>query len=120
MAKIKIISNDDNLILNFRFYTPQQYFYSIIILNNKTGEILYKSQGQWDDQTSFQIGKAKNLLGNLLTIHWSVIDTAGKGKNFNAEAIVTQNNAECLDHLTCIGKTNDTTTYIPTNGLFIQ
>jgi hypothetical protein len=68
----------------------------------------------------FIIRNAKNLPRNLLTIHWSVIDPAGKSKNFNAEAFVTQNNADCLDHLTCIGKTNDTTSDIPPNGLFIQ
>jgi hypothetical protein len=119
MAKIKIIPDDQNLILTFKFYTPQEFYYTITILNIKTGDIMYKAQGQWNDQTIFQLGRADNLIGNILTIHWSVIDPSGKDKNFYAEAVVTQNNTECSNHLNCIGKTNDTTTYIPDSALFI-
>ncbi|MDR3666985.1 MAG: hypothetical protein P4L35_09095 [Ignavibacteriaceae bacterium] len=120
MTNIKIIPNDVVLKLNFRFYTAQQFIYTITILNSKTGQTISKSQGQWDGKTSFQLGKAKDLLGNLLTINWTIIDLAGRGKNINAEAIVTQNNKECLNHISCMGTTKNTTSNIPTSGKFIK
>jgi hypothetical protein len=120
MSKIRIMPDDQDLILTFKFYTPQEFFYTVTILNNKTGDIIYKDQGQWNDKTIFQLGKANYLLGNLLTINWSVIDPAGKDKNFSAEAVVSQNKVDRLDHLTCIGKTNDITTHILSSGLFIK
>jgi hypothetical protein len=120
MSKIRIDPNGQDLILTFKFYTLQEFYYTVNIVNNKTGDIIYKDQGQWNDKTIFHLGKANNLMGNLLTITWSVIDPAGKGKNFNAVAVVSQNNVERFDHLTCIGKTNDTTTYVPDSGLFIK
>jgi len=120
MAKIIIIPNEENLILDFKFYSPQQFFYTVTILNNSTGQIISKSKGQWDGKTSFLLGKAKDLSGSLLTIDWTISDPAGAGNKFNAEAIVNQNNIDCKEHQTCTGTTNNTITHYPTSGTFIN
>ena len=120
MAEIKVTPNNEDLILNFKFNSPQQFFYNVKVLNNDTGQIIFESQGQWDGKKEFVLGKANKLIGSLLTIDWTIIDPAGKDNNFNAEAAIYQDNVKCEEPLLCTGTTSDTAINYPSSGLFIN
>jgi len=119
MADIKIIPNNEDLILNFNFNSPQQFFYNVAVINKNNDQQIFHASGKWDGTKTFTLGKAKDMVGLGLIIYWAVIDPAGAGNNFEAEAVVTQNNLECLEHQVCKGITNDNSFPFVNTGTFI-
>ena len=120
MADISIIPNDHQLELDFIFNSPQQFSYNIAIVNQQTNQQVFHDKGQWDGKINFLLGKAQDLLGCQLMIYWVVIDPAGAGNAFNANATVKQDGNACPLPQVCTGVSNATQVYHATIGTFVK
>lgn len=120
MADITITPNDDDLELDFNFESPQQFSYNIAVVNQKTNQQVFHAKGQWDGKTKFILGKAQDLLGCQLMIYWTIIDPAGAGNSFSANATVNQHANDCRLPQVCTGVSNATQVYRSTIGTFVS
>ncbi|GAC1300187.1 MAG: hypothetical protein NVSMB24_00210 [Mucilaginibacter sp.] len=114
---IKLDLAAGNVTLQFNFATPQQFFYTWKV-GDPTGEISQTGQGQWDGLTSFDLGSPVALIGNYLSIDWTVLDPSGAGNIFHAIATATQGGASLpVDQVTG-GNTTATSVYTTTIAKF--
>ncbi len=119
MADIHVQPDTRQLKLKFQFNTPQQFFYTVTLINRERNQQIFRDKGQWDGKTQFNLGEADDLIGIYLIIDWTVIDPAGEGHNFNAEAITFQEDEECVAYQKCIGTTTDDAAFQVTVGKFV-
>ncbi len=119
MADIHVQPSNDRLILEFDFQTPQQFGYTIILFNKDRNEEVYQQTSQWDQQTSFDLGEGDDLIGLYLIIHWTIIDPAGAGNAFSANATIFQNGAPCKARQVCRGQSKDDAAFVVTLGKII-
>ena len=119
MADIHVQPDNRRLTLNFRFNTPQHFSYTITLIKRERDEQLFRDRGDSEGKTSFDLGEGDDMIGLYLIIDWTVIDPAGAGNDFNAEAVVDQQGVECVAHQRCIGVSNDTAAFVVTIGKFV-
>lgn len=119
MADIHVQPNNQVLKLKFQFNSPQQFFYTVTLINRERNQQIFRDKGQWDGKTEFDLGEADDLIGIYLIIDWTVIDPAGSGLNFNAEAITLQDDIECVAHQKCTGITTSDAAFQVTVGKFV-
>jgi hypothetical protein len=119
MADIHVQPDNRRLILNFHFFSPQHFSYTITLINRERNEQLYRDRGDSDGKTSFDLGEADDLIGLYLIIDWTVIDPAGAGSAISAAGIVDQQGVECVAHQRCAGVSNDTAVFLVTIGKFV-
>ena len=119
MGDIHVVSNSQNLQLEFEFDTPQQFFYNVAVINTVQNQQIFHGKGQWDGQMSFLLGRAKDLVGSQLIIYWTIIDPAGADNDYSAKATVKQNGAICAEPQTCAGKSCNNAAYFASIGTFV-
>jgi hypothetical protein len=119
MADILINSGNNNVNLQFEFNSPQQFFYTVELIDD-TGKQYFHDTGSWNTKTNFDLGITSGLIGKYLTIDWTVIDPAGAGNNFSATATAIQAATPKANSQNCTGTTSATHASLTTIGKFIQ
>jgi len=117
MADILLDPNSDQVTLNFTFNSPQQFYYSVQVLDN-TGKQIFHDVGSSGTKTLFTLGAANNLVGLMLVINWTIIDPAGAGNNYSANATAMQSGQAKNSPQSCSGITTDTHAASLTAGKF--
>jgi hypothetical protein len=119
MADIHVVPDNRRLNLNFQFNSPQQFNYTITLINRERNKQLFRSNGASNGVTNFDLGEADDLIGIYLIIDWTVIDPNGANNVFDGEAIIFQDAGSCLAHQKCLGQTSDGATFMVTVGKFV-
>lgn len=118
MADIHLQPNNENVVLDFNFKTPQSFSYNVALVNRDRNQQVREESGNSTNPTSISLGEADKLIGLYVIISWSIIDPNGAGNRFNAEAVAKQNNHNCDFHQVCTGQTNDNASFVTTVGKF--
>ena len=120
MPNIHITPNEEQLLLTFTFNTPQQFAYTVTV-NDPNDVELYSGNGQFPGgKTQFPLLKSSQLLGNTLNIAWTIIDPAGAGNKYGAQATVEQNGEDCPASQTIAGNTTSNVKEDFTTGDFVS
>ena len=119
MADIQLASTSDVVKLQFVFNTPQQFFYTVEVLDSQSMQ-LFHDTGSWNGKTAFNLGTSNNLVGKYLCITWTIIDPLGSGQSLDAAATIFQNTSACINSQKCTGSSSDTHSTVYTVGQFIN
>lgn len=95
MTNIQITPNADEVQLEFKFQSLDEFSYKFEIVNCDTGDRHMTGQGSWNGQTLFILGKGSDLLGLCLNIAWGELDPTGGTGDFSATATASQNGNVC-------------------------
>jgi hypothetical protein len=118
MADIKIVSNNQNLQLDFTFDTTQLFLYTIKIMDS-SGNILFGKDGTSKGVRSYSLGPAQGFVGSHLLIAWTIEDPVGAGNMYSVHAIVSQNGVQCQVTIVCAGKTDSNATNATSVATFV-
>lgn len=117
MADIILTNDGSSVVLNFAFRTPQAFYYTIEVVDDQLKQYFHAT-GQWNGAKSFTLGKSSDLIGLYLDITWTVIDPAGSGNPFYADATAYQNGNAKSNPQVCSGTTSTSPSNLGTSGKF--
>jgi hypothetical protein len=104
---ITLVSNGDQVTLDFDFFTTDHFSYSFEVVDD-AGDQKVTGKGNESGTTNFLLGIASDLIGLYLNIFWSEINDNGAGNPFKAAATASQNNTPCNNVQIFSGTSTDT------------
>ena len=117
MANITLINNASIVTLDFNFNTPQQFFYTVEVVDDMLKQYFHDS-GQWGGKISFNLGIASNLIGKYLNIYWVIIDPVGAGNPYDGTGTISQAGVAVPLIQECSGTSSNITSLVTTSGKF--
>lgn len=118
MADIKLKNAEQDVILDIVLNSTHQFYFTVEVLDDQLMQHFHDS-GSWNSKTSFQLGKAANLIGLYLTIYWTIIEPQGDAKPYDGDGIVKQNGQPLKNVQQCNGTSGKTDSSVTTIGKFI-